>query len=178
MCCSSAGRSDDIIKHGDLRREDTADFRCVRREDGPDRTVRAAILVSTDREDREYEARWREREMDAVRRTDVKQLSAFYSQLSASASGRHLRSTASSFSLGGSDRLTSHSSNSKMRILRSLALLAGIAATATDAVSVGDAIPSNIDLHFGFPPEMINVGERVAKKKVIIVGLPGAFTPT
>lgn len=65
-----------------------------------------------------------------------------------------------------------------MRILRSLALLAGIAATATDAVSVGDAIPSNIDLHFGFPPEMINVGERVAKKKVIIVGLPGAFTPT
>lgn len=100
------------------------------------------------------------------------------SQLSASASGRHLRSTASGFSLGGSDRLTSHSSNSKMRILRSLALLAGIAATATDAVSVGDAIPSNIDLHFGFPPEMINVGERVAKKKVIIVGLPGAFTPT
>ena len=74
--------------------------------------------------------------------------------------------------------MTSHSTNSKMRILRSLALLAGIAATATDAVSVGDAIPSNIDLHFGFPPEMINVGERVAKKKVIIVGLPGAFTPT
>lgn len=164
LCCSSAGRSDDIIKHGDLRREDTADFRCVRREDGPDRTVRAAILVSTDRGIRGEMAR------DGCRAPDRRQ--------TASASGRHLRSTASGFSLGGSDRLTSHSSNSKMRILRSLALLAGIAATATDAVSVGDAIPSNIDLHFGFPPEMINVGERVAKKKVIIVGLPGAFTPT
>ena len=45
LCCSSAGRSDDIIKHGDLRREDTADLRCVRREDGPDRTVRAGILA-------------------------------------------------------------------------------------------------------------------------------------
>ena len=55
-----------------------------------------------------------------------------------------------------------------MRVLRSLALLAGIAATSTDAVSVGDAIPSNVDLHLGFPPEMINVGERVAKKKVVV----------
>ena len=45
LCCSSAGRSDDMIKHGDLRRDDTADLRCVRREDGPDRTVRAAILL-------------------------------------------------------------------------------------------------------------------------------------
>lgn len=45
LCCSSAGRSDDMIKHGDLRRDDNADLRCVRREDGPDRTVRAAILL-------------------------------------------------------------------------------------------------------------------------------------
>lgn len=55
-----------------------------------------------------------------------------------------------------------------MRILRSVILLAGFAATATDAVAVGDAIPSNVDLHFGFPPEMVPVGERVAKKKVIV----------
>ena len=55
-----------------------------------------------------------------------------------------------------------------MRILRSVVLLAGFAATATDAVAVGDAIPSNVDLHFGFPPEMVPVGERVAKKKVIV----------
>ena len=44
FCCSSEGKSDEMIKHGDLRREDTADLRCVRRDDGPDRTVRAAIL--------------------------------------------------------------------------------------------------------------------------------------
>ena len=55
-----------------------------------------------------------------------------------------------------------------MRILRSVVLLTGFAATATDAVAVGDALPSNVDLHFGFPPEMVNVGERVAKKKVIV----------
>ena len=106
---------------------------------------------------------------DAGRRTDVKTFSVWPSPSISTASGFRFRLSAD---------VSLHSSNSKMRILRSLALLAGIAATATDAVSVGDAIPSNIDLHFGFPPEMINVGERVAKKKVIIVGLPGAFTPT
>ena len=61
-----------------------------------------------------------------------------------------------------------HSLFFTMRILRSVVLLAGFAATATDAVAVGDALPSNVDLHFGFPPEMVNVGERVAKKKVIV----------
>ena len=37
-------QSFETIKHGDLRREDTTDGRCVRRDEGPDRTVRAAIL--------------------------------------------------------------------------------------------------------------------------------------
>lgn len=45
------------------------------------------------------------------------------------------------------------------------------------AVNVGDKIPSKT-LDFGFPPERINVADRVAGKKVILVGLPGAFTPT
>ena len=61
-------------------------------------------------------------------------------------------------------------------ILRSL-LLASLAAVAA-AVKVGDKVPQNVDLHLGFPPEMVNVADRVAKKKVLIVGLPGAFTPT
>lgn len=42
---------------------------------------------------------------------------------------------------------------------------------------VGDKIPS-IELHYGFPPEKIDVLSRIAGKKVLIVGLPGAFTPT
>ena len=46
------------------------------------------------------------------------------------------------------------------------------------AVEVGDSIPDNVNLHFGFPPAVINVKERVAGKNVILVGLPGAFTPT
>jgi hypothetical protein len=46
------------------------------------------------------------------------------------------------------------------------------------AVEVGDSIPDNVHLHLGFPPLAINVKERVAGKNVILVGLPGAFTPT
>ena len=45
------------------------------------------------------------------------------------------------------------------------------------AVAVGDSIPST-ELHLGFPPEKINITERFAGKNVILLGLPGAFTPT
>ena len=45
-------------------------------------------------------------------------------------------------------------------------------------VAVGDAIPAGIELHHGFPPQKINLAEHVAGKNVIIMGLPGAFTPT
>ena len=34
------------------------------------------------------------------------------------------------------------------------------------------------ELDLGFPPEKVNLAQRVAGKKVILVGLPGAFTPT
>ena len=45
------------------------------------------------------------------------------------------------------------------------------------AVEVGDSIPS-IELHHNFPPNKINLADRLANKRAIIVGLPGAFTPT
>jgi peroxiredoxin len=51
-------------------------------------------------------------------------------------------------------------------------------ATAVLAVKVGDTIPEDVDLHFGFPPENINLSSRIEGKRVILVGLPGAFTPT
>jgi len=38
-------------------------------------------------------------------------------------------------------------------------------------------VPS-IDLDLGFPPERVNLAERTKGKKTILVGLPGAFTPT
>jgi len=43
---------------------------------------------------------------------------------------------------------------------------------------LGTKIPTGIELDFGFPPEKIDLASRVAGKKVILVGLPGAFTPT
>jgi len=47
------------------------------------------------------------------------------------------------------------------------------------AVGVGDSIPSDIVLHKGFPPTKINLKDHcLEKQKVLLVGLPGAFTPT
>jgi len=47
----------------------------------------------------------------------------------------------------------------------------------TMSVAVGDKVPEgNLDL--GFPPLKVNVADRIAGKKVLLVGLPGAFTPT
>jgi len=50
--------------------------------------------------------------------------------------------------------------------------------TQTVAIEVGDTFPDAIQLHYGFPPERITIKDRIAGKKVILVGLPGAFTPT
>merc|ERR1719323_2770026 len=36
----------------------------------------------------------------------------------------------------------------------------------------------NIALHKGFPPEKVHLGDFCKDKKVVFVGLPGAFTPT
>jgi peroxiredoxin len=47
----------------------------------------------------------------------------------------------------------------------------------TLAVNVGDAFPS-VELHHNFPPDKVNIADRIANKNVVIVGLPGAFTPT
>ena len=57
------------------------------------------------------------------------------------------------------------------------AVLLSLAVAATAAVTVGDTFPA-IDLDFGFPPEKVSMTERLANKKTILVGLPGAFTPT
>jgi peroxiredoxin len=66
----------------------------------------------------------------------------------------------------------------KLPCFLSLSLLLLSSTVAINAIQVGDAIPDQVELHLGFPPANINVKERVAGKKVIIVGLPGAFTPT
>lgn len=59
-------------------------------------------------------------------------------------------------------------------------LLAAVAALVlpVNAIEVGDEIPSGLKLHHGFPPQSISLDERLKDNNVLIVGLPGAFTPT
>jgi len=45
------------------------------------------------------------------------------------------------------------------------------------ALAVGDKLPS-LTLDYGFPPEKVNLASRATGKKMLLVGLPGAFTPT
>jgi len=47
-----------------------------------------------------------------------------------------------------------------------------------NAIDVDDRIPSDLTLHHGFPPQSISLDERLKNKNVLLVGLPGAFTPT
>ena len=54
---------------------------------------------------------------------------------------------------------------------------AGRRATAAN-IAVGDSIPA-VELFQGFPdPKKIDIADYVKDKSVVIVGLPGAFTPT
>jgi len=46
-----------------------------------------------------------------------------------------------------------------------------------DAIKVGDKLPS-AEVHSGFPPEKLDFQKYTANKAVVIIGLPGAFTPT
>ena len=66
----------------------------------------------------------------------------------------------------------------KLSPWKALATTLALLGHDASAVKVGDIIPADVSLHFGFPPEDINLHDRIAKKKVILVGLPGAFTPT
>ena len=44
-------------------------------------------------------------------------------------------------------------------------------------IAVGSQFP-DVTMDEGFPPTKINMRERLAGKTTILVGLPGAFTPT
>eukprot|EP00567_Pseudictyota_dubia_P007709 CAMPEP_0197448956 /NCGR_PEP_ID=MMETSP1175-20131217/19721_1 /TAXON_ID=1003142 /ORGANISM="Triceratium dubium, Strain CCMP147" /LENGTH=68 /DNA_ID=CAMNT_0042980913 /DNA_START=26 /DNA_END=232 /DNA_ORIENTATION=+ len=62
-------------------------------------------------------------------------------------------------------------------IAANLALCAAGPTFVADAAKVGDKIPS-VNLHSGFPPKMVDAADYVKGRNVIVVGLPGAFTPT
>lgn len=45
------------------------------------------------------------------------------------------------------------------------------------SVAVGDAVPK-VSLDQGFPPVKVALPDYCKDKKIVLVGLPGAFTPT
>ena len=53
-----------------------------------------------------------------------------------------------------------------------------MSAMAAAQLKAGDTVPAGVTLDLGFPPSKIDVAEHVKGKKVILMGLPGAFTPT
>jgi len=66
-----------------------------------------------------------------------------------------------------------------MRVSLSFLVSATLAVytNAFNTIKVGDKIPAST-LHFGFPPTFVDIAAYAANKNVIVVGLPGAFTPT
>ena len=44
-------------------------------------------------------------------------------------------------------------------------------------INAGDAVPA-VELYYDFPPTKINVAEYTKGKKIVLLGMPGAFTPT
>lgn len=54
---------------------------------------------------------------------------------------------------------------------RSLSSVAGM------KVAIGDKVP-NSRLDQGFPPVKVPLADYCKDKKIVLVGLPGAFTPT
>jgi len=63
------------------------------------------------------------------------------------------------------------------KMLEDLDKLAAAKEPKPPKVKVGDTIPA-VELDKGFPPEKVALKDFCKEKKVVLVGLPGAFTPT
>merc|ERR1719181_1337551 len=43
---------------------------------------------------------------------------------------------------------------------------------------IGQLIKPEVEVHRGFPPEKVKLNSYIGNRKVVLLGLPGAFTPT
>jgi len=59
----------------------------------------------------------------------------------------------------------------------SSAASAATSPSTTSTIRKGDKIPW-VSLDWGFPPQKVNLPKHCYERNVVIVGLPGAFTPT
>lgn len=76
--------------------------------------------------------------------------------------------------------LSSSSSMFSSRLRAVLSTRVAVHSTTTVTrtfAAVGDALPS-VELHHGFPPKKYDLATFAKDKSVLVVGLPGAFTPT
>jgi len=60
---------------------------------------------------------------------------------------------------------------------RAIFALTGVAAVMGENIHIGDKLP-NVALDYGFPPEKLMMEDMCKNKKIVLMGLPGAFTPT
>jgi hypothetical protein len=68
-------------------------------------------------------------------------------------------------------------SSSSSAAARSFRLASVSSPSRRGLASLGDQLPS-VDLHLGFPPTKHNLADFAKDKAILLVGLPGAFTPT
>jgi len=61
------------------------------------------------------------------------------------------------------------------RVLQALACAAALSKAL--GIKVGDKLP-DVKFDLGFPPEAVPLKKICAGRKIVVVGLPGAFTPT
>jgi peroxiredoxin len=65
-----------------------------------------------------------------------------------------------------------------MRILSLVVTALSVGSTlGLASIKTGDKVPA-VSLDFGFPPQKVFLPEYTSDKKMLIIGLPGAFTPT
>jgi len=94
--------------------------------------------------------------------------------------GRHIGGSddlRNQMNVGLFDALPKQTTAEKEAATPSSVVGSSVSASPSASPSVGDFLPS-VELHQGFPPKKYNLADFAKDKNIILLGLPGAFTPT